>query len=90
MHTELIGWDAPVSQPPLLRDLCEAELLLVADAPLVIPAYPVHTQAVERAVRTVTEACSAVVGEEARHGLIAAKIKHRQILPAINTKKDLL
>ena len=90
VYTELIGWDDPVSRPPLLRDLGEAELLLVADAPLAIPPYPVHTQAVERAVRTVTEACSSVVGEEARHGLIAAKMKHREILPTINTKKDLL
>ena len=90
VYTDLIGWGEPVSQPPLLRDIGEAEMLRIADAPFVVPPYPVHTQAVERAVRTVTEACTAVIGEEARHGLIAAKLRHREILPTINTKKDLL
>ena len=34
--------------------------------------YPVHTVAVERAVNVVTEAATAVVGEEQRHGAAPA------------------
>ena len=41
-------------------------------------------------MRTVTEACSAVMKEGARHGLIMAKLRHRQIFPTINSKKYLL
>ncbi|KAF0288495.1 hypothetical protein FJT64_013150 [Amphibalanus amphitrite] len=90
VYTELVDWNEPISQPPLLRDLDDAELLDLVDAPMVVPPYPVHTQAVERAVRTVTEACREVMGEEARHGLITAKIRHRQLLPTINSKQDLI
>ena len=36
------------------------------------PKYKCHTQAVERAVKLVTEAASSVVGEEARDGFIRA------------------
>ena len=40
--------------------------------------YPVHTVAVERAVKVVTEAAGAVVGEEQRHGFICSRLRHRQ------------
>ena len=89
-YVNMISWCGPITQPPLLRDLGDSELQNIARAPIAVPPHPVHTQAVERAVRPVTEICSAVVGEEARHGLITAKLRHRQILPAINSKKDLL
>ena len=88
-YTDLIDWAAEdVTEPPLLRDLSDSELCEISAAPLQIPAYPVHTQAVERAVRDVTEASSRVVGEEARHGRITACIKHRKIIPVFNSKRD--
>ena len=89
-YVNMISWCGPITQPPLLRDMSDSELQNIAIAPIAVSPYPVHTQAVERAVRTVTETCLAVVGEEARHGLITAKLRHRQIFSTINSKKDLL
>lgn len=88
---ELIDWEREtVTEPPLMRDLQDEELERLKEAPLIVPAYPVHTQAVERAVRTVSSACTTVRGEEARHGLITAQRKHRRILPVFNSKQDAL
>ena len=88
-YSELINWTAEtVTQPPLLRHLTDDDLQAIQHTPLQLPSYPVHTQAVERAVRTVTEACLAVQGEEARHGFITARLKHRHRLPVFASKKD--
>ncbi|XP_043230069.1 uncharacterized protein LOC122385687 [Amphibalanus amphitrite] len=89
-YTEVISWSPPesVTQPPLLRHLTDEQLQAIEHSPLQLPNYPVHTQAVERAVRTVTEACLAVRGEEARHGYITARLKHRRCHPVFASKKD--
>ncbi|XP_043238696.1 uncharacterized protein LOC122390101 [Amphibalanus amphitrite] len=81
-YTDLISWDGRITQPPLLRDLSHSELVHVMDAPLTVPPYPVHTQAVERAVRMVTEACTAVIGDEARDGHITHHCKAETSTPA--------
>lgn len=47
-----------------------------------------HTQAVERAVKLVTDASTAVCGESARDGFIRARIESRAIMPSFNTKKE--
>ncbi|KAF0287675.1 hypothetical protein FJT64_013924 [Amphibalanus amphitrite] len=87
--TELIDWEQElVTEPPLLSELSGEELEAVAATPHSVPPYPVHTQAVERVVRTVTEASSKVLGEKARHGLITARLRHRRMLPAFTTKRD--
>jgi len=39
-----------------------------------INIFPCHTQAVERAVKLVTDASTAVCGESARDGFIRARI----------------
>lgn len=90
-YTQLIDWETEmVTEPPLLRHLGSEELAAIVAAPHSVPAYPVHTQAVERFVRMVTEASSRVLGEEARHGLINARLQHRRKLPVFNTKRDAL
>ena len=87
-YSELITWDAEtVTEPPLLRDLPDEELGCIRQTPLAVPSYPVH-QAVERAVRVVTEACERMQGEEARHGFIVTRMKHRRMLPSANSKQD--
>ena len=88
-YTELIDWSKEkITQPPLLRDLSDVELQAIERNPWQAPCYPAHTQAVERAVRVVTEAAATVTSEEARHGMITARFKHRGILPFFNAKKD--
>ena len=88
LYVDLIDWAAEVTEPPRLRHLSDSELHEISAVPLRVPAYPVHTQAVERVVRDVTEASSRMVGEEPRHDRITACIKHRKILPVIDYKLD--
>lgn len=89
VYTEIIDWDkVTVTQPPLLRQLSEEDLVRIEQEPLSLPAYPVHTVAVEREVRAVTEASAAVLGKEARHGFVTATRKHRRELPVFNSKQD--
>ena len=64
--------------------------LLTQASLLVIPDYPNHTQAVERAVKLTTEAAEKVVGFEQRHGMICQRIKARKQIPRFLSKKDAL
>ena len=50
--------------------------------------YPVHTVAVERAVKVVTEAATAVVGEEQHHGFICSRPHHHKQLPTVSSKRS--
>ena len=88
-YTELIDWEsAKLTEPPFTLDFKEAELLAIKEAPLEVPHYPCHTQAVERAIKLVSEASAAVVGQEAREGFISQQIKERQELNKFESKKD--
>ncbi|KAG5896174.1 hypothetical protein JTB14_016949 [Gonioctena quinquepunctata] len=53
-----------------------------------IKSYPCHTQAVERAVKIVTEASAAVCGSENRDGVMRAKLESRGIIPSFGSKQD--
>ena len=71
-YTELIDWEsAKLTEPPFTLDFKEADLLAIKEAPLEVPHYPCHTQAVERAIKIVSEASAAVVAQEAREGFIS-------------------
>ena len=51
-YTRLIDWSqACITEPPLTASLSEPELCSVCET---VSSYPVHTQAVERAVQLVT------------------------------------
>lgn len=49
---------------------------------------PCHSQAVERCVKTVTEASKHVSSESLREGYIIAKLCHRAQMPSFSTKKE--
>ena len=49
-----------------------------------------HTQPIERAVKEVTAASSAVYGEERRDGWIRSRASNREIMPVCSTKRDLM
>ena len=57
---------------------------------LILPIYLIHTQSTERAIKSVTEAAAAVIGEDARNGFVRARIHHRTMMPVFKTKKDIL
>ena len=88
-YTELLEWEKElITEPPLTTDLTDAELQDICCQPLQIAAFPVHTVAVERAVKVVTEAAGSVLGEERRHGWISSRLAHRDQLPSIDSKQS--
>jgi len=88
---ELIDWcNEAITEPPLTQQLSDDDLLDIIASPLEVPPYPVHSQTVERMVKVVTEASLKVIGEEARHGYIVAKLKHRSAMPVLSSKKDFM
>ena len=91
-YVDMIDWTSTraIFEPPLTKHLTNDELQKCIDVPLEVPFYPCHTQAVERAVKMVTEASASVIGEEERDGLIRQKVKSRSIIPKIESKKDAL
>ena len=81
--------NTPVTEPPATKKIPDEELqrlITNKEKPSCIPSFPCHTQAVERAIKLVTEASSSVIGEE-RDGFIHAKMEGRKRLPAFETKK---
>ena len=76
---QLTDWQAElITKPPLTADFSDAALLEIVLTPLQVDDYPVHTVAVERAVKVVTEASRAEVGEQRRHGFLCSRLRHRQ------------
>ena len=55
-----------------------------------VPYYPLHTQLCVRVVKQVTEAAAAVYGFQRRDGFIRARIEHRDVVPNLKFKKDLI
>ena len=92
---ELIDWQqCTVTDPPFLKPIglpdCGTEGLVHSGetANIAFPRFPCHTEAVERCVKGVTEACKSVVGQEARDGFIRARSIARGIMPTFNTKSE--
>ena len=54
----------------------------------IFPKFPCHTQAIERAVKLVTEASACVVDSSERDSYIIAKLQSRKKMPQFTTKKD--
>ncbi|XP_047127448.1 uncharacterized protein LOC124808427 [Hydra vulgaris] len=86
---ELITWEEAY-ESILTCQMNINELKKILDCPMVVPYFPVHTQAVERAVKEVTAASETVFGFERRDGFIRARAENRSIIPRFNSKKDLI
>ena len=85
---ELIDWEQElIHEPIIMCDLIPQEILEIKNKPLVVPHYPLHTQSVERVVKEVTQASSAVCGLEKRDGFIKARVAHREVTPKLIYKK---
>lgn len=87
-YTELIDWmNCELSSPPLLKATTDDEIKFYIQSAEVpnwnasFNKFPVHTQAVERCVKLVTEAAAKVAGAEARDGFIRATILSRKAMP---------
>ena len=77
------------TEPIITASIPTNELQNFLTTPLNIPKIPGHTQSCERAVKEVTCASAHVFGAERRDGYIRARLKSREMLPIIETKKDL-
>ncbi|CAH1099116.1 unnamed protein product [Psylliodes chrysocephalus] len=81
-------------EPPLTMGLPEEVLNDIVKNPATsmlfseIKSYPCHTQAVEWAVKIVTEASAAVCGGDNRDGVIRAKLESHRIMPSFGSKQD--
>ena len=92
-YTEMIPWqDYKVTEPPLTYNLSDEALKSIVKSGLGtvqnIKDFPCHIQAVERCIKLVTEASSAVCGEHKRDGFIRARILSRQQMPHFDTRKQ--
>ena len=75
-YPDMIDWEtSQLSEPPLTLILTNDQLIAIKDTSFEVPDYPCHTQAVERAVRLVSEASGSVIGQEARDGFIRQRMQ---------------
>ena len=87
-HT-MIDWEKELtSEPPFIVGMSDDEIVNILDTPLAVPKWTNNTQSVERGIKIVTEACSAVTGKEERDGYIKQRIHSRKLMAKFNTKKD--
>jgi hypothetical protein len=80
-YTDLIDWqNVTVTSPPLLMKVPDDEVKasILSGNPLEFEKLPCHTQAVERCIKLVTEASTAVCGAAARDGFINVRNEARK------------
>ena len=90
-YHEMINWqECELTEPPVTSKFSDNEIkTFITDGTLPsFPSFPCHTQAVERAIKLVTESSLAVSGNEQRHGFIHNRISSRSKMPKFNSKKD--
>ena len=81
-----------ITPPPLLRNFTDEDLTKLIQTGIRLQpdfeSFPIHTQAVERCVKLVTEASQKVCGADARDGLIRTTLFSRSIMPEFSKKSD--
>ena len=87
-YIEMIDWSSSIHLPYIIECMSDDEVASTMHQPHIFPAFPVHTQSVERAVKLVSEESSKVEGEESRHGHILSLLEGRRTRKAFDTKKD--
>lgn len=92
-YTDLITWrECTITEPPLTLNISDEDLKTFVKSGFStcqnVKDFPCHTQAVERCIKLVTEASSAVFGENKRDGFIRARLLSRQQMPTFDTKKQ--
>ena len=73
-------------EPPLISRLSDDEVTRILDTPLEVPNWCNHTQAVEGAIKAVTESCTAVTGAKERNSYIRQRTRSLKFMPKFNTK----
>ena len=88
--TELVDWtNSPRTEPPLLTGIEDLDAAFASNTiTSLCKKLPCLTQAVERAVKLVTEASKSVCGSAKRNGVIMATLLSREKRPIFETKKQ--
>jgi hypothetical protein len=92
-YINLIQWQCvQVTEPPITMKLSDSELDgFIADKTMFeFEKYPLHTQAVERAIKVVSDVSSHVCGQESRDGFIQPRLASRERISKFESKKDYL
>ena len=90
-YQDIISWQSiNVTEPPATMAISDSELDNYISAKHLFEAdkYPLHTQAVERAIKVVSEASSRVCGQTTREGFITARLASRERVSIFESKKD--
>ena len=92
-YYEIIDWQCTaISEPPVLKRISNVVIENHIKSRMLpqelFPMFPCHTQAVERAVKLVTEASACVVSSSERDAYIIAKLQSRKKIPHFESKKD--
>ena len=86
-HT-MIDWKKELeTEPPFTSKLTDEQLIQILETTLQVPRWLNNTQAVERGIKAVTEAATAVTGQVERDGYIKQRMHSRKLMPKFNTKK---
>ena len=89
IYVDLIDWDSvDCTEPPMTVELNIAAVKSALDTPLILPAYPNHTQSVEHMIPLVTESCKQRVGSVNRHRWILNTIDSREKRAKFESKQD--
>lgn len=87
----MIVWKVEEAHEPVFT--CKfntEELKTLVEKPFDVPKLSVTTVSTENTVKLVTEASSAVVGQERRDGYVRARVHSREEMPVFRTKKDIM
>lgn len=91
-YVDLIDWQENVTEPPILKTIPDKDIRLLVEqrgeGDISLLRLPCHTQAVERAVKSVTEASRTLCSKSEKEGFIKAQIESRKIMPKFDNKKD--
>lgn len=94
-YPDIVNWmNCDLSSPPLLAKVSDEEIKSYINSDSIpnwninYKKFPVHTQAVERCVKLVTEASGRVCGAEARNGFIRSTLLSRSAMPVFASKSD--
>lgn len=92
-YMELINWHTTeITEPPLTKAISDDDVdQYIRNKNMYVPEkYPLHTQAVERIIKLVTDASSQVCSHEAREGFICTRLASRERHSSFESKKDSL
>ena len=75
-------------EPSALKHLLNKEIEAFQQQHKLHQEHPCHNQALERHIKLVSEASTAVAGFKNRDGLIRQKIRSRKLMKTFNIKKQ--